>query len=314
MTLDPRQTDWADQYPFTSRWLELGPHRMHYLDEGPRDAPVLLMVHGNPTWSFYYRRLIEAFSGEYRCVVPDHIGCGLSDKPSADDYPYTLAWRIGDLERLVAHLGLERVTMVVHDWGGAIGMGFAGRHPELIERLVVFNTAAFRSERIPFSIDICRIPGFGELAVRGANGFVRAAQLRAISDHSRLAGPTGRGYVAPYDSWANRVAIHAFVKDIPMGPQHPTYHTLTEVEHNLKRLNHLPMLIVWGEQDFCFDPSFRREWERRFPDAEVHALADANHFVLEDAHERIIPWMHDFFDRHPSGPAAADATDTTVKH
>jgi len=298
MTLDPTTADWAPEYPFSSNWLDRDGLRLHYVDEGPEDAPAMLMVHGNPTWSFYYRRLISEFSGEYRCVVPDHIGCGLSDKPQSG-YDYRLRSRIEDLEALVEHLGLKRVTLVVHDWGGAIGMGFAGRNPELIERIVVFNTAAFRSERIPFSIDICRIPGFGPLAVRGFNGFALVAQIRAIHDRGKLAGPIGRGYLAPYNNWANRVAIQRFVEDIPMDPKHPSYSTLVEVEEGLKQFNDHPMLIVWGDEDFCFDTSFREEWERRFPQAEVHALADASHYVLEDAHDKIIPWMKDFFEREP---------------
>lgn len=298
MTLDPTTADWAPEYPFSSNWLDRDGLRLHYVDEGPEDAPAMLMVHGNPTWSFYYRRLISEFSGEYRCVVPDHIGCGLSDKPQRG-YDYRLRSRIEDLEALVEHLGLKRVTLVVHDWGGAIGMGFAGSNPELIERIVVFNTAAFRSERIPFSIDICRIPGFGPLAVRGFNGFALVAQIRAIHDRGKLAGPIGKGYLAPYNNWANRVAIQRFVEDIPMDPKHPSYSTLVEVEEGLKQFNDHPMLIVWGDEDFCFDTSFREEWERRFPQAEVHALADASHYVLEDAHDKIIPWMKDFFERKP---------------
>ncbi len=295
MALDVHSAPWRDEYPFASHWHAIGPHKLHYLDEGPRDAPTLLMVHGNPTWSFYYRRLITALRDRYRCVAIDHMGCGLSDKPQ--DYPYTLAQRIDDLTSLVDALKLKDVTLVVHDWGGAIGMGWAGRHPERVARLVVFNTAAFRSSRIPLSIDLCRWPLIGPLAVRGFNGFARVAQVRAIHDRRRLQGPTGQGYLAPYDSWANRVAIQRFVEDIPMSPSHPTYDTLVGVEDNLHKLSDKPMLIVWGEQDFCFDPSFRQEWQRRFPDAEVHALDDASHYVLEDAHERIIPWVETLLER-----------------
>ena len=292
MSLAPAETSWGDEYPFASHWIEVEDARMHYLDEGPRNAPVLLMVHGNPTWSFYYRNLVKAFRDEYRCVVPDHVGCGLSDKPQ--DYDYTLRRRIDDLEGLVTHLGIDRFSLVVHDWGGAIGMGLAARRPAAVHKLVVFNTAAFRDTRIPFSINICKVPGFGDLAVRGLNGFVLAAQIRAIYDRSKLRGPVREAYLAPYDSWANRVAIHRFVKDIPMSPSHPTWDTLGEVEAALPEFRDRPMLIVWGDDDFCFDPHFRQRWEQLFPDAEVHALADASHFVVEDATERVIEWMRDF--------------------
>lgn len=292
MSLVPSEQSWAPEYPFESRWLELEGARMHYIDEGPRDAPVLLMVHGNPTWSFYYRNLVKAFRDRFRCVVPDHVGCGLSDKPQ--DYDYTLRRRIDDVQALVEHLGIGRFSLVVHDWGGAIGMGLAARRPSAVEKLVVFNTAAFRDTRIPFSINICKIPGFGEVAVKGFNGFVLAAQIRAIYDRANLQPPIRDAYLAPYDSWSNRVAIHRFVKDIPMKPSHPTWETLGEVEEALPTFRDRPMLIVWGDDDFCFNPHFRRRWEELFPDAEVHALADASHFVVEDARERVIEWMRAF--------------------
>ena len=285
-------------YPFSPKRFapkQGAPWTMSYLDEGPPDAPLMLMVHGNPTWSFYYRRVVEAFCDRFRCIVPDHIGCGLSDKPQKQAYPYTLAQRIDDLDALVASLDTTApITLVLHDWGGAIGMGFAARHPDRIERIILSNTAAFRSPTIPFSIDICRIPVLGPLAVRGFNGFARVAQWRAIADRRKLSGDVGRGYLAPYDSWNHRVAIQRFVEDIPMGPDHPSYQTLVEVEEGLRHFEQTPMLIVWGEQDFCFGPNFRREWERRFPQAEVHALDDASHYVLEDAPERMLLWMERF--------------------
>mgnify|MGYP006195607985 CR=1 FL=1 len=295
MTIDPKNAAWAAEYPFQSHWLERDGARMHYLDEGPRDAPVLLMMHGNPTWSFYYRNLVKAFSADFRCIVPDHIGCGLSDKPQ--DYDYTLARRIDDVEALLNELGIARFNLVVHDWGGAIGMGVAARRPDAVDRVVVFNTAAFRDTTIPFSINICKIPLFGDVAVRGLNGFVRAAQFRAIYDRARLAGPIREAYLAPYDSWANRVAIHAFVKDIPMNSSHPTWDTLGAVEQALPQFTDRPMLIVWGDDDFCFSPHFRRRWEKFFPDAEVHALPHASHFVVEDARDDVIHWMSDFLHR-----------------
>lgn len=288
-----QKRSWSEHYPFESNEFTLtSGARMHYLDEGPVDAPVLFMIHGNPTWSFYYRNLVKAFRDRFRCVVPDHIGCGLSDKPQ--DYDYTLAQRIADISELAEHLGIKNVTMVVHDWGGAIGMGWAAQNVERVRKLVVFNTAAFRSDFIPFSIDICRIPIFGSLAVRGLNGFVRAAQVRAIYNRERFTPEIRDAYLEPYDSWANRVAIHEFVKDIPMSPEHPTYDVLVEVENGLELFKEHPILIVWGERDFCFNPDFRREWERRFPDAEVHALEDASHFVVEDATESIVTWMNEF--------------------
>lgn len=287
----------GDLYPWTPKQLQLASGQtLSYLDEGPAEpgeAPeTLLMVHGNPTWSFYYRDLVKAFSETHRCVVPDHIGMGLSSKPQ--DYPYTLATHIANLEALCAQLELERVTLIVHDWGGAIGCGWALRGENLarIERLVILNTSAFRSRQIPFSIDICRIPGFGALAIRGLNAFARAAVIRAAK--TKLPPLVARGYTGPYDSWANRVATLRFVEDIPMHPGIPSWPVLAEIEARLPLLAHKPALICWGGEDFCFNDHFLAEWKERLPNASVHRYAQAGHYVLEDARDEVIAQIRAF--------------------
>ena len=266
-------------------------HRLHFVDEGRKDAPPLLFLHGNPTWSFYWRELILAFRPVFRTVAPDHLGCGLSDKPQR--WPYRLKDHIDNAERLLLQLDLHNVTLVVHDWGGAIGMGLAARHPDRFARFVVFNTAAFRSQAIPWRIAVCRVPGLGPVLVRGLNGFALAATVMATS-HG-LAAPVRAGLLAPYDSWRSRVALLRFVQDIPLAPSHPSWPTLVEIEAALPGLADLPMLIVWGEQDWCFTPAFRAEWQRRFPRALVHTVADAGHYVVEDATTAVIAQMQAFF-------------------
>lgn len=284
---------WRSLYPFESHFLRIGAHSLHYLDEGPRDAPALLLVHGNPTWSFVWREAVARFRGRFRVVAPDHLGCGLSDKPQ--QWSYRLADHVGNLERLALELDLREVTLAVHDWGGAIGMGFATRHSERIARLVVFNTAAFRGARLPLRIAICRLPLLGPLAVRGLNGFAQAALRMATA--KRLEPAVAQGLLAPYGSWADRIAILRFVEDIPMRPAHPSWSTLVEIEDGLGRLRGKPMLILWGERDWCFTPVVREEWQRRFPAAEVHALTNAGHYVMEDARERVLEAMEGFLSR-----------------
>jgi pimeloyl-ACP methyl ester carboxylesterase len=296
MVTAPAIPEWlAREYPFAPKsFLTPGKARMSYLDEGPRDAEAVLMVHGNPTWSFYYRNLVQALAPTLRCVVPDHIGMGLSEKPSS--YPYTLATRIADLEALVASLGLKRVHLVVHDWGGAIGMGFAARHPELIGRLVILNTAAFPSKRIPLRIALCRLPAAGPLLVRGLNGFAGPATAMAMSRRALNKNEKG-AYLFPYDSWANRAAVSAFVQDIPMSPGHPSWSTLEAVAAGLAQFRDRPVLILWGGQDFCFDRTFFARWKEIFPAATAHLLDDAGHYVLEDARELVVPEIADFLRR-----------------
>ena len=139
------------------------------------------MLHGNPTWSFYYRNLVLALRDRYRCVVPDHIGCGLSDKPGDNSYDYTLGRRMDDLERLLDHLGITTgITLVLHDWGGMIGILYAVRHPMRIKRLVILNTAAFhlpKKKQLPFTLKLCRDTRLGAFLVRGFNAFSLAASF-----------------------------------------------------------------------------------------------------------------------------------------
>lgn len=281
-----------NQYPFASHTLALGNETMHYLDEGKGEAVV--MVHGNPTWSFYYRRVVEALRPTHRTIVPDHIGCGFSSKPQ--DYPYTLKTHIDNLETLLAATLGERepVTLIVHDWGGAIGMGWAVRHPERVRRIVVLNTAAFCSARIPWRINVCRVPGLGAFLIRGFNAFAGAAVHMAVAKHGRMTPEVKAGYLKPYDSWHNRIATLRFVQDIPLHAGIASYPVLQEIEAGLMRFSRTPMLIQWGGLDWCFDRWFYDEWRKRFPQAMAEYFADAGHYVLEDAHERIIPNLKRF--------------------
>lgn len=264
---------------------------MSFLDEGPRRDEAVLMLHGNPTWSFYFRHLVRALVPTQRCVAPDHIGMGLSEKPQ--NYSYRLEIRIADIEALVATLKLKRVHLVVHDWGGAIGFGFATRHPEMVGQIVVLNTAAFRSTQIPASIALCKTRFPGTLLVRGMNGFAAPATRMAMN-RRKLTTEEKRGFLLPYASWANRVAVDAFVKDIPLSANHPSYPTLAAIEERLPLLNQHAMLIVWGGADFCFNDSFYRRWLEFFPNADAYHLAGAGHYVLEDARDETIELIRDF--------------------
>jgi haloalkane dehalogenase len=286
------------EYPFNGNRLDLDGLGYHYLDEGT-GAPVV-MVHGNPSWSFYYRNLVLALRDRYRCIVPDHIGCGLSDKPGDDRYEYTLSRRVADLERLLDTLGVvENITLVVHDWGGMIGMAYAVRHPERIARLVILNTGAFHlpgSKPFPLGLLICRNTVLGTLLVRGFNAF-SAGAARVGCKRNPLSPELRALYRLPYDSWRNRIATLRFVQDIPLFPADRGYDLVSTVSDGIGRFGTLPMLICWGELDFVFDRHFLAEWRRRFPDAEVHNYPDCGHYILEDAKEEVVPLIAGFLDR-----------------
>jgi haloalkane dehalogenase len=187
---------------------------------------------------------------------------------------------------------------VLHDWGGAIGMLYAHWHPEWIKRLVIFNTGAFhlpRAKSFPWPLWLCRNTPFGPLLVRGLNLFCLAASQWCST--RGLSGSVRRGYLAPYNSWANRIGVLRFVQDIPLAPTDAAYGLVREVEMGLPGFRGLPVLICWGARDFVFDDHFLRAWTTHLPQAEVHRFADAGHYVLEDAAERIIPLVQDFLAR-----------------
>lgn len=280
-------------YPFKANFITIRSHQYHYLNEGT-GSPIV-MVHGNPTWSFFYRNLIKQLSGNHQVVVPDHMGCGLSDKPQ--NYMYRLDSHIDNLEYLIQTLKLENITLIVHDWGGAIGMGFAMRHSNLIKRLVILNSAAFSFSFLPLRIAVCRIPVLNDFLVRKANIFVKAAQhMTTVNPMPEL---VKYGYRMPYDNYANRIAILRFIEDIPMSPDDPSFEPLLEIEHGLWMFRGLPIALIWGMQDWCFSPKVLERWKYYYPEAEVYEMKQAGHFLLEDANDEINAIISDFLVRYP---------------
>jgi haloalkane dehalogenase len=285
-------------YPFKGKRLNIDGLGYHYLDEGA-GAPVV-MLHGNPSWSFYYRNLVLALRDRYRCIVPDHIGCGLSDKPGDDQYEYTLSRRVDDLELLLDTLGVTKnITLVVHDWGGMIGMAYAIRHPKRIARLVILNTGAFhlpKAKPFPLGLRICRDTVLGTLLIRGFNAFSVGASH--VGCKRNPMSPELRSlYQLPYNSWQNRIATLRFVQDIPLSPGDRGYDLVSAVSDGICQFSSLPMLICWGELDFVFDRHFLAEWQQRFPTAELHSYPDCGHYILEDAKEEIVTLISRFLDR-----------------
>jgi cis-3-alkyl-4-acyloxetan-2-one decarboxylase len=294
-------------YPFQSNYFDRGDQiRMHYVDEGPRDAPPVIMVHGNPTWSFYYRRVISALSKTHRCIAMDHVGMGLSDKPKCSkepgqsSYDYTLKQRIDDLGNLIEHLGISSsITLIVHDWGGMIGTGLATRlvnkTPASIKQFVILNTAAFHlptTTNIPWQLKVGR-SFIGPLLIKGFNTFCKGSAKQCVTRRP-LPADVRDAYLSPYNSWANRVAVNRFVQDIPLSPAERAWPVVDQVQNALPAFKGIPMLICWGMNDFVFNPHYLAEWEKHFPNAQVHKFDDAGHYILEDAHEDVIPLIQEF--------------------
>ncbi len=298
-------TDWRSLYPFQSREISRDGHRYHYLDEGT--GPAVLLVHGNPTWSFFWRNVTLGLRDRFRFIAPDHIGCGLSDKPQ--DYPYRLATHVKNLRSLVEHLDLRQATLFGHDWGGAIGLGCVAQMPDRFSRIVLSNTAGFRSKLIPPSIRFCRTPLLGEWLLRRRNVFSRAALKYATTRPQDLSPAVKAGYMAPYDSYENRVGVCRFVQDIPLHPNHPSYQTLQEIEEALPRLTDRPWKFIWGMQDFCFTEAFLDRFLEFVPHAEVTRLPHAGHYLTEDAPEEVVAALAEFLSAHAKAEEPASTTE-----
>lgn len=292
-------------YPFEPKSVVVqGGHKLSYVDLVPKNDEHIVptvMIHGNPTWSFYYRNLLKAVqTAGGRALALDHIGCGMSDKPNDQSYHYTLAQRVEDLEEWFKQVGLinQKVNLVVHDWGGMIGMAYASRHPEQINRLVVLNTAAFHipgDKRLPFTLWLGRNTFLGQVLIQGFNAFSGLATRWACM--KPLSKAVARAYTAPYHSWSSRIATHRFVKDIPLKSSDEAYAIVQETQAQLKRFEDRPILLAWGLKDFVFDETFLRVWQKRFPQAESHIYPESGHYILEDEAEDLIPKIISFLTK-----------------
>ena len=283
-----------DLYPFQSRYINICGYKLHYLEEGNGDP--VLMLHGNPSWSFYYRNLVQSLSPFYHCLVPDHIGMGYSDKPGDDAYNYTLSRRVKDLEEFLDAKDInQNITLILHDWGGIIGMSYACRHPEAIKKIVILNTAAFHlpeGKHFPFFLRFTRtLPG--EFLVRAFNSFSVGATRIGVQ-RTRMTKEVRRAYTAPYNSWKNRIAILRFIQDIPLKKEDPAFDLVMDVQNNLHLFHNTPVLIAWGMKDQVFDKDFLNKWMEYLPQAWVYRFDDCGHYILEDAREEVGQLIVDF--------------------
>jgi len=294
-------------YPFAPKaFVHANGLTQSYLDEGAADDEVVVMLHGNPSWSYYWRHLVlglrdPAFGKAYRCIVPDHIGMGLSDKPADNRYAYTLQSRVDDLDALLAHLDVgDNITLAVHDWGGIIGFGWALKHAARVKRLIITNTAAFplpNAKAMPWQLKLGRDSLLGAGLIRGFNAFAAGAAKQGVE--TSMPADVRRAYLAPYDSWANRIATLRFVQDIPLASGDRAWLLVEEAGKRLHEYADRPAFIGWGLRDFVFDKHFLDGFTNALPKAEVNAFEDAGHYVLEDKHAVLVPAIRAFLDSHP---------------
>jgi haloalkane dehalogenase len=258
--------------------------RIHYVDEGPRDAEPVLMLHGNPTWSYLYRRYLRGLADEgYRAIAYDQLGFGRSDKPRSVR-AYSLERDRRHLTALANELGLVDATLVVQDWGGPIGLGWAAEHPERVQRLVVLNTF---SEAAPGGRGPFRWPVTRGLLVRGMHFYVRGFLFRAGLRHPERLGENERAaYLAPHPGWGSRAGILAHARFVAEPPRY-------------EELRGKPLLFVWGLRDRALHDVALRRWQERLPGGEAVELEDSASFVPEDAPDESLAAILDFLRRTP---------------
>lgn len=284
----------SELYPFKSNFFKLSSgKRLHYLNEGSKDKPTIVCLHGNPTWSFYFRNLIIKLRSNYRVIAIDHLGCGLSDRFVSKDY--RLKQHIENLDSLLTFLRVKSLSLVMHDWGGAIGMGWAISNQNKVNGLVFMNTAAFLSRDIPKRIALLKTPFLGHFAIKYLNVFCKAAG--SMASVKPLSKDIKSAYMLPYRRAKQRGAISAFVQDIPLLASHPSYGCLNKIQDNLKNINK-PTLFLWGLKDFCFHRGFLERFKEYYPHAETKVYHTAGHYLLEDESQRVPSRIKTFFESY----------------
>ena len=296
--IEIKDETWAGSWPFAPHYYVNDGVHLHYVDEG-HGEPIVL-VHGDPTWGYLYRQFIPSLARHRRCIVPDHMGMGKSSVPQAL-YPYRLQQHIANFEALMLYLDMRDITLVLHDWGGPVGLGFAIRHPARIKRLVLMNTWAFAlwpGGPLPRLLEIIRSER-GDKFVLERHGYLEPA-LRGTTYHTeRLTTTVMDAYRAPFPTPTSRLALLCWSRDIPTHMTDPSYAVMRQIESGLAQFVRTPVLLLWGRYDPVLGASVLRQWQDVFPQAETHVVEDASHFVPEDAPERLVAWIETFLATHP---------------
>jgi pimeloyl-ACP methyl ester carboxylesterase len=284
-------------FPFAPHYHQVGDIALHYVDEGAGEP--IVMLHGDPTWGYLFRAFIPPLAARYRCIVPDHMGMGKSATPP-DPTRYHLRQHIANLESLLLFLDLRDITLVLHDWGGPVGLGVATRHPERIKRLVLLNTWAFAAwpGPMPRLTELIR-SARGESFVLKRNGYLEPALLGAVHYPEHLPQTVMDAYRAPFPTPESRIAMLRWSRDIPVREGDDSYAEMERIEEGLAQFTETPTLLIWGMNDLVLPPAVLHQWQARYPHAITHEIEDANHFLQEDAPERIGGLITAFLAAHP---------------
>jgi haloalkane dehalogenase len=297
--------DWTfdGTWPHAPSWFETPEGRMHFVDVGPRTGRPVVLVHGNPSWGYLYRHFIPPLvASGHRVIVPDHLGFGRSDKPDRVDV-YTFEKHARRFGALLDSLDLRDVTLVVHDWGGPIGLEWASRRSDRVKSLVILNAFVHRPTgpvAMPLPLRLFRLRGVGELMVKWLHAIVRVFLFQVgRTHHERLTTTERAAYLAPHPRFSSRTAILAFAREFPGGPNGNVAEQFGRIHSGLATYASRPVLIIWADKDDLFASATLALWQKDFPRAEVVHLPDAGHFLQDDAPEQAVPTLTSFLANHP---------------
>ncbi len=285
--------DWIDreEYPFESNYLELDGGRMHYIDEG--EGEPIVMVHGNPSWSFLYRHMIKGLSKKFRCIAPDHLGFGLSDKPY--ELSYLPEGHAKNIETLIERLELKNVTLVGQDWGGPTGFSYAANNPENVKSLIVLNTWMWSVKGDLYYEAFSRFMGgaIGRFLIKRYNYFVNGVMKIASGDKSKLNEHVHNHYRKPLEKPEDRKACWAMPKRIVGSSE-----WLDELWSQREKIKDKPALILWGMKDIAFREKELKKWSDLFTNREVVKFEDAGHFLQEEKGGELVPYIEEFLEKN----------------
>jgi pimeloyl-ACP methyl ester carboxylesterase len=305
--VDIQKATFGGTYRFKPHYVKVKGKRLHYVDEKPKSkakGETVVMLHGNPTWSYLYRNFVPPLvKAGYRCVVPDHMGYGKSEK-SLDREEFLLKSKIEYFTEFMEKLNLKNITLVMQDWGGPIGLGYGTEHPDRIKRLVIMSTWAFvfpedvPEEVLPPLLAMCRKPEIGETALLAYNVFIEGFLPLSIVRKEKITPQLMKAYRAPFPDYNSRIPTLA-IQDVPLRADQPSYPTMKAVQEKLNVLN-VPTCLIWGEDDHVFPlDTIVPLWQGIYPHSELHTIPRADHFLQEDAPEEICKVILDFFKRNP---------------
>lgn len=279
--------DWLDTdlYPFESNYLDVEPGRLHYVDEG--EGRPIVMLHGNPTWSFLYRYLITGLSDQYRCIAPDYLGFGLSDKPL--DWSYRPADHAQVIAALIDSLGLDQFTIIGNDWGGPIGLDYVTRNPKRIHSIVLMNTFMWPAEDLKSRLFSLLLGNrLSRVLMRRDNFFAKRMMKRLVADETALSDEIHRHYTAPLATPDDREASWVFPREITGSSA-----WLGDLWSRRHVIGDIPLLLVWGLDDPGLGPALGR-WQKTFPHAETVEFPTVGHYVQEELGSELVAPIKDF--------------------